>query len=440
MSRFEQCLAITLRHEGGWSDHPADPGGATMKGITIGVYRQWKGRAVSKDDLRAISDDEVRTIYRRNYWDKVRGDDLPPGVDLVAFDGAVNSGPATSARWLQAALGVTADGKIGPITLAEARGVNDRPGAITRATNNRMAALQRMRGWPTFGRGWTNRVADVRRSALAMAGSPVLAPATTNPVVVGGAPSQLSQPASPVLRQGAKGAAVVELQSLLNRAGASPALVVDGDFGARTSGAVLAFQRGRGLTADGIVGPQTWAALRGVQAAPAAPAPATGGLPWLAAGMEPYGWHEVRDNARLRAWLLSDGRTLGDPKAQPWCGDYAETAIRLGLPNEPFPGALGQNPYWARNWALFGRPTAPTFGCVGVWSRGSGGHVGFIIGHDASAWHVLGGNQGDRVSVTRISKTARELLATRWPATFPARPINLPTRSAGNLTLSTNEV
>jgi uncharacterized protein (TIGR02594 family) len=347
MTAFERCLAVTLRWEGGWSEHPDDPGGATMKGITIGVYARWKGRRVTKDELRRITDDEVQTIYRRWYWDKVRGDDLPPGLDLVAFDAGVNSGPATGARWLQAALGVLADGSIGPVTLRAAQGATDRAGVITRATSNRMAALQRMRGWATFGKGWTNRVADVRRSALAMAGVPA-------PTV------------------------------------------------------------------------------------PTAPATTTSGLPWMAAAMVPYGWHEVRDNARLRAWLQSDGRTLGDPKALPWCGDFAETAIRLGLPNEPWPGALGANPYWARNWALFGVPTEPTFGCVLVFSRGSGGHVGFAVGQDASAFHVLGGNQGDTVSVTRIARS--RLLAARWPATFPARPIHLPQRAAGNLALSTNEV
>jgi uncharacterized protein (TIGR02594 family) len=195
---------------------------------------------------------------------------------------------------------------------------------------------------------------------------------------------------------------------------------------------------------DAKFGPLSWAAWRALEqalkgtAAVTPTLPAGDALPWMVEGMIPWGWHEVRDNARLRAWLRSDGRTLGDPQALPWCGDYVETAIRLALPGEPLPGALGQNPYWARNWLLFGRETAPTYGSVLVFSRDRGGHVGFAVGHDATAYHVLGGNQGNAVNVTRIAKD--RLLGARWPATFPARPINLPQRAAGNLQLSINEV
>jgi uncharacterized protein (TIGR02594 family) len=195
---------------------------------------------------------------------------------------------------------------------------------------------------------------------------------------------------------------------------------------------------------DGLFGPMSRAALAAALEAFSQganepdPPPPVAALPWMVEGMVPYGWHEVRDNARLRTWLRSDGRTLGDPAALPWCGDYVETAIRRALPLEPLPGALGQNPYWARNWMLFGRATQPTYGCVLVFSRGSGGHVGFAVGHDATAFHVLGGNQSNAVNVTRIAKD--RLLGARWPSTVATRPINLPTRAVGNLTLSINEV
>lgn len=162
---FARCLPEILRHEGGWADHPKDPGGATMKGITIGTYRQWKGRAVTKAELRAISDAEVAAIYRRNYWDKVRGDDLPAGLDLVAFDAAVNSGPSRGARWLQTALGVAADGKIGPKTIAAAR-ATDAATAINRALDIRLSFLKGLKTWPTFGKGWSSRIAGVRKVAL----------------------------------------------------------------------------------------------------------------------------------------------------------------------------------------------------------------------------------------------------------------------------------
>ncbi|MGL6208713.1 MAG: glycoside hydrolase family 108 protein [Paracoccaceae bacterium] len=165
---FPFCLKEVLKHEGGWADHPSDPGGATMKGITIGTYRQWKGRSVTKAELRAISDEEVAAIYKRNYWDKVRGDDLPSGLDFVAFDPAVNSGPSRGAKWLQSALGVTADGKIGPKTLAEAKDA-DAATAIKAACNARMSFLRSLKTWPTFGKGWSRRVADVQAKALALA-------------------------------------------------------------------------------------------------------------------------------------------------------------------------------------------------------------------------------------------------------------------------------
>lgn len=185
---FARCLPEILRHEGGWADHPKDPGGATMKGITIGTYRQWKGRAVTKAELRAISDAEVAAIYRRNYWDKVRGDDLPAGLDLVAFDAAVNSGPSRGARWLQTALGVAADGKIGPKTIAAARAA-DAATAINRALDIRLSFLKGLKTWPTFGKGWSSRIAGVRKVALGMlavnplASTPVAATKAPDPVV-----------------------------------------------------------------------------------------------------------------------------------------------------------------------------------------------------------------------------------------------------------------
>jgi len=164
---FERCLSETLKHEGGWADHPSDPGGATMKGVTIGTFAGFKGRKVSKSELRAITDVDLRAIYRRGYWDKVRADDLPAGLDMVAFDGAVNSGPARGARWLQGAIGVTADGKVGPETLAFARAANTTL-AIDRACDARLMFLQRLEIWPTFADGWRARVAAVRRVAKDM--------------------------------------------------------------------------------------------------------------------------------------------------------------------------------------------------------------------------------------------------------------------------------
>jgi lysozyme family protein len=190
-ANFEACLAEVLKHEGGWADHPSDPGGSTMKGVTIGTFARYKKRDVTKAELRAISDHDLRTIYRKEYWDKVRGDDLPAGLDLVAFDGAVNSGPSRGARWLQTALGVTADGKIGPATLTAADAAQPR-GVIAKACDARLAFLRGLRTWPTFGKGWQRRVDSVRAVAVAMTAQPPQKPASAP--VAPAAPADTPQP------------------------------------------------------------------------------------------------------------------------------------------------------------------------------------------------------------------------------------------------------
>jgi hypothetical protein len=119
------------------------------------------------------------------------------------------------------------------------------------------------------------------------------------------------------------------------------------------------------------------------------------------------------------------------------CGDYAETAIKKALPTEPFPGELGKNPYWARNWALFGVATPPVYGCVLVFQREGGGHVGFAVGEDATDYYVLGGNQSDSVNIVRISKG--RMIASRWPSTFPNPNRPLPRMQPSNIPKSTNE-
>jgi uncharacterized protein (TIGR02594 family) len=164
----------------------------------------------------------------------------------------------------------------------------------------------------------------------------------------------------------------------------------------------------------------------------------TSELPWIVEGKTVWGLHETRDNARLRTWLRSDGKTLGDPAALPWCGDYVETAIKNSLPNEPFAGELGKNPYWARNWLQFGVSTNPVYGAVGVFERGSGGHVGFLVGEDNTDYYVLGGNQSDSVNIVRIVKARH--LGCRWPSSFANPNRALPRMTASNIPRSTNEV
>jgi uncharacterized protein (TIGR02594 family) len=136
------------------------------------------------------------------------------------------------------------------------------------------------------------------------------------------------------------------------------------------------------------------------------------------------GLHETRDRAVLAKWLKSDGKTLGDPSKLPWCGDFVDTAIELALPDEPRPGKLGENPYWALNWLLFGKACNPAYGAVVAFERPGGGHVGFLVGQDEKRFYVLGGNQGDTVSVTPIDRGRAR--GYRWPTTYKGRPGDLP--------------
>lgn len=163
---FAPALAAVLRHEGGYSNHPDDPGGPTMKGVIQRVYDAWRrSKGLALRPVREIEDAELKEIYRRQYWDAVRADELPDGIDYVVFDGAVNSGPAQSAKWLQRALSLSADGQVGEVTLAAARATAEHAPArlVNDICDRRLAMLQALRTWPVFGKGWGRRVADVRK-------------------------------------------------------------------------------------------------------------------------------------------------------------------------------------------------------------------------------------------------------------------------------------
>lgn len=168
---FARALALVLKHEGLWSDHPDDKGGATMKGVTLANFRRYVKPSATKDDLRKITDQQVATIYKRYYWDAVRGSDLPSGIDYAVFDFAVNSGPDRAIKYLQAVVGAKQDGRIGPDTLAKTRAMM-RATIINSLCDKRMTFLKRLKTWPAFGKGWTSRVSGVRSEALKMAAQP----------------------------------------------------------------------------------------------------------------------------------------------------------------------------------------------------------------------------------------------------------------------------
>ncbi len=162
---FSQALALVLRHEGGYADHPADPGGATMMGITQATLASWRGRPVSKAEVRAVPRDEVAAIYRARYWNAINGDALPAGIDLAVFDYAVNSGPGRAARTLQGIAGTEADGLIGPRTVAAIASLEPQS-VIVAYCKARRAFLSHLPTAPVFGRGWMRRVVDVEKNSL----------------------------------------------------------------------------------------------------------------------------------------------------------------------------------------------------------------------------------------------------------------------------------
>lgn len=167
---FEQCLALVLKSEGGFVNNVKDPGGMTNLGVTKAVWENWVGHPVTEADMRALGPQDVSPLYKTNYWDKISGDSLPLGVDYAVFDMAVNSGVSRAAKTLQQVLGVTpVDGQIGPATLRACEEANAREVA-TRVCEARLAFLQSLPTYATFGRGWSSRVSEVERVAFNMVG------------------------------------------------------------------------------------------------------------------------------------------------------------------------------------------------------------------------------------------------------------------------------
>lgn len=167
-ANFPDALARVLDFEGGFVNDPHDPGGATNKGITIAVFRKWVKRNGTVEDLKNISPQDVAKVYRKHYWDAVRADDLPHGVDFAVFDYAVNSGPTRAAKALQAACNVTQDGIIGHVTLAALSHIDPKE-IVQRVCNARLAFLRTLKTWERYKGGWQRRVLDVRVEASAMA-------------------------------------------------------------------------------------------------------------------------------------------------------------------------------------------------------------------------------------------------------------------------------
>lgn len=157
---FDQAFAALLKHEGDYSDHPADPGGKTRYGITEAVAREVGYRG----DMRELPLDLAKRIYKERYWGAVRAEELPEVIRYAVFDAAVNSGPRQAIRWLQRAVGAKDDGIVGPITLGAVR-ATDPQVLLRRMLAQRLRFMTDLPTWPTFGRGWARRIADLMEMA-----------------------------------------------------------------------------------------------------------------------------------------------------------------------------------------------------------------------------------------------------------------------------------
>lgn len=173
VDRFHAALARILVHEGGKVDRADDPGGRTNKGITQRVYNSWRTKShLPLRDVYQISDMEVEAIYRFQYWEPINGQQLPPGVDYVVMDGAVNSGPKQSGKWLQRALGFEksqVDGIIGSVTLNATQQASDHDVLIAAIIARRDAFLKALKTYATFGKGWMRRIKHVKETGQAWA-------------------------------------------------------------------------------------------------------------------------------------------------------------------------------------------------------------------------------------------------------------------------------
>jgi lysozyme family protein len=173
--RFRRAFAVVHGHEGGFVDHPRDPGGATNHGISL-RYARSKGRLVDldqdgdvdADDIRLVTPEVAQSLYHMDFWRPIRGDELPPALALIAFDAAINNGTSQAVRWMQAAAAVRVDGQLGPLSMQALTSLP--PLALAqRVHDRRLELMTDLDTWPAFGRGWARRLAALPFQAVAFA-------------------------------------------------------------------------------------------------------------------------------------------------------------------------------------------------------------------------------------------------------------------------------
>ena len=165
---WDKSFDMVIVHEGGFVDNKLDPGGATNWGCTQAVWEQYVGHQVTVDTIKKLTKEDVKPLYKKRYWDALHGDAIPSGLDYCLFDCAINSGVGRASKWIQEIVGVPADGAIGNNTVAAITQINPVT-AINEFCDKRQAFLESLKTFATFGKGWTQRVKDVRAKALELA-------------------------------------------------------------------------------------------------------------------------------------------------------------------------------------------------------------------------------------------------------------------------------
>lgn len=252
---YDTVLSLLLQHEGGYDNHPSDPGGPTNFGITIYDYRKYVKPDATADDVRRMQLSEAKEIYATKYWRAQNCDQLEGGVDYAIFDYGVNSGVGRSGKVLRRCLGLPDNSSlVTPEVIAAAQAM---PAAqlVAAICDERLRFLKALRTWPVFGKGWGRRVAEVKAFGQKIAEDIPIDPSAVQAIAA--APGRAVD--------GAESARIRRLQKLLNDGGFD-AGAEDGDLGPKT---VKAFQRSKGLLVDGVVGPQTRPLLAAALAAAA---------------------------------------------------------------------------------------------------------------------------------------------------------------------------
>ena len=167
LSNWDNAFKLMLKSEGGFVNHPSDPGGMTNLGVTKATWENWVGRESDEAEMRGLTPEKVEPLYKNKYFDAVRGDELPMGLDYLMFDFAVNAGAGRAIKTLQTAVDVTPDGGFGPMTMAAVQ-ATDPVDLIERFSQAKEDFYRSLTTFATFGKGWLNRVADVKVKASAM--------------------------------------------------------------------------------------------------------------------------------------------------------------------------------------------------------------------------------------------------------------------------------